>query len=221
VARVQQTRALQTREAILRAAAEVFDQHGYAGSGIGRIIERAGITSGALYFHFKGKQELALAVMRAQPDAMRIELASTGLQRVVDITLLWSHTLQADPFLRAGVRLTSEQASIGVRDPTPYTVWVDILAECLRDADRAGELAEGVDLLGAADFLVAACTGMQEFAMVVCDRKDLPQRVVRMWRLLLPSIAAPAVRDRVELSVERAWQLYTRRLDTQDGEPQQ
>lgn len=213
----QQIRAVHTREAILRAAAEVFDEYGYAAAGIGKIIERAGVTSGALYFHFDGKQELAIAVMCAQPDAVGIELDSAGLQRAVDISLLWSLALQNDPFLRAGVRLTGEQAVIGVLDPTPYTQWVDILAECLREAVASGEALENVDPPQVAEFLVAACTGMQEFAMAVSGRKDLSERVVHMWRLLLPGLAAPGVFGGIRLSVQRARDLYQERADIMEG----
>jgi AcrR family transcriptional regulator len=48
----KQERAVQTRESLLRAAAEVFDEYGYSGASINRILKRAGLTAGALYFHF-------------------------------------------------------------------------------------------------------------------------------------------------------------------------
>src|SRR5207302_255854 len=202
-----------TRQAILRAAAEVFDEYGYAGSGIQRIIERAGVTSGALYFHFKkGKQQLALEVMRAQPETFsNMDLESDGLQRVVDLTLMWSFALQEDYFLRAGVRLTGEQATIGVRDPTPYTVWTDIIEQTLDSAMEAGELCRSVEPTQIAEFLVGACTGIQEYSLAATNRADLPQRTVNMWRLLLPGVAAPGAAEHIEFDIARARRLYGRR----------
>lgn len=213
MARPQQARAAHTKAAILRAAAEVFDEYGYAGSGIQKIIERAGVTSGALYFHFKrGKQQLALEVMRAQPDTFsNIDLESDGLQRVVDLTLLWSYALQEDYFLRAGVRLTGEQATIGVRDPTPYTVWTEIIEQTLEAALAAGELSDDAEPTQIAEFLVGACTGIQEYSLAASNRKDLPERTVNMWRLLLPGIAAPGAAVNITFDTKRGQQLHLRR----------
>ena len=52
---------VQTRQAILDAAAAEFSIHGYAGTGIGAIISRAGLTKGALFHHFPDKRSLAMA----------------------------------------------------------------------------------------------------------------------------------------------------------------
>lgn len=60
-----------------------------------------------------------------------------------------------------------------------------------------------------AEFVVGACTGMQEYAQVVCARSDLPRRTVNMWRLLLPGIATAGAAERLEASQERATALWT------------
>lgn len=52
------------REAILRAATEVFLESGYAGASIDAVIERAGGSKRAVYSHFGGKQELFAAIVR-------------------------------------------------------------------------------------------------------------------------------------------------------------
>lgn len=205
----KQERAVQTREQLLRAAAEVFDEYGYAGAGINKILRRAGVTAGALYFHFKNKQDLALEVMHAQRNTIEPHVPSTGLQRLVDITLIWSHSLQADPLLRAGVRLTAEQASFGMRDASPYAVWARSFEECLEVARRAGELREHVQLADLAEFVVGACTGMQEYAQVVSGRADLPRRTVNMWSALLPGVATGETLASIENSQEHAMSLWT------------
>ncbi|GHF27699.1 MULTISPECIES: ScbR family autoregulator-binding transcription factor [Streptomyces] len=199
--RPKQERAVQTREAILRAAAEVFDEYGYAGASVNRILERAGTTAGAMYFHFKSKEGLARAVMGAQPQTIVPLLDSQGLQRLVDITMIWSFQLQRDPLLRAGVRLATEQS--GLQDATSYVEWAQIMADCLVVASDKGELQAGVDPQETAEFVVEACTGMQIYSSVTTGRQDLPERVVRMWHLLLPGIAVPAVVARTEVSPSR------------------
>ncbi|MER7106033.1 TetR family transcriptional regulator, partial [Streptomyces humidus] len=48
----RQERGVQTRRQLLRAAAEVFDESGFAGASIKDILQQAELTAGALYFHF-------------------------------------------------------------------------------------------------------------------------------------------------------------------------
>lgn len=49
-----------TRRAILEAAGEEFARNGLAGSGLGAIVARAGLTKGALFHHFPDKRSLVL-----------------------------------------------------------------------------------------------------------------------------------------------------------------
>jgi AcrR family transcriptional regulator/protein-L-isoaspartate O-methyltransferase len=60
--RTQPERRAATRGALVAAARELFAERGYAGVGTEEIVQRAGVTRGALYHHFSGKQELFHAV---------------------------------------------------------------------------------------------------------------------------------------------------------------
>ncbi|MFD4172411.1 MULTISPECIES: ScbR family autoregulator-binding transcription factor [Streptomyces] len=201
---LKQERAEQTRRALLLAAAEVFDEFGYAGASITRILKRAGVTAGALYFHFGSKEDLAKAVMNSQPDTLVPLLAASGLQRLIDLTLVWSWQLQRDPLLRAGVRLTNEQASIGDSlNADPYEKFRGIMTSCLHEAREDGELQPGIEPTVVAEFVIAACTGMQMYSNVVSGRRDLPERTQQMWNLLLPGIAVPSVITRAEATPAR------------------
>ncbi|MFF8500231.1 ScbR family autoregulator-binding transcription factor [Streptomyces anulatus] len=201
---LKQERAEQTRRALLLAAAEVFDEFGYAGASITRILKRAGVTAGALYFHFGSKEDLAKAVMNSQPDTLVPLLAAGGLQRLIDLTLVWSWQLQRDPLLRAGVRLTNEQASIGDSlNADPYEKFRGIMTSCLHEAREEGELQPGIEPTVVAEFVIAACTGMQMYSNVVSGRRDLPERTQQMWNLLLPGIAVPSVITRAEATPAR------------------
>ena len=48
----------ETRAAILKSAMEVFLEVGYQEASMRRIAARAGITAGAIYKHFSGKDEI-------------------------------------------------------------------------------------------------------------------------------------------------------------------
>lgn len=61
----QQQRAERTRRRIVAAAAEEFAETGYPSATLHRIARGAGVTMGALTFHFPTKAALAQAVRQA------------------------------------------------------------------------------------------------------------------------------------------------------------
>jgi AcrR family transcriptional regulator len=58
----------QTRAALLEAARELFASEGYAAVALQQVCDRAGVTRGALYHHFAGKDELFCAVCEEVAD---------------------------------------------------------------------------------------------------------------------------------------------------------
>ncbi len=52
------TRALMTRRALIELAAKMFAKQGYVDTSMRDIAQRAGITTGALYGHFRSKADL-------------------------------------------------------------------------------------------------------------------------------------------------------------------
>jgi AcrR family transcriptional regulator len=51
-----------TREALMRAARQLFVEFGYAATSTEEIVQRAGLTRGALYHQFRDKEDLFRAV---------------------------------------------------------------------------------------------------------------------------------------------------------------
>lgn len=62
VARKTKEQARETRQQIIDAARLVFHQLGVSHSSLDRVAQVAGLTRGAIYWHFKDKAELFLAV---------------------------------------------------------------------------------------------------------------------------------------------------------------
>jgi AcrR family transcriptional regulator len=71
----------ETRERLLDAAATLFAEHGFSGTSVAAIAKRAGVTTGAIYSNFAGKDDLFTAVverhMKHQAETYR-ELYSEG-----------------------------------------------------------------------------------------------------------------------------------------------
>jgi TetR/AcrR family transcriptional repressor of nem operon len=59
-------KARATRMRILSAATELFYLNGYHATGLDKVIRLAGVTKGNFYYHFKSKEELAVATLEWQ-----------------------------------------------------------------------------------------------------------------------------------------------------------
>ena len=77
---VTQARAHATRESIVRGAGQVFSDASYSSAKLGDVIAAAGVTQGALYFHFDSKRDLALEVIRRQ-HAASVDAATEQMKK--------------------------------------------------------------------------------------------------------------------------------------------
>ena len=53
-----------TRQKLIKTARDLFKRKGFNNTSIGDILQATGVNRGNLYFHFKGKDDLAIAVLR-------------------------------------------------------------------------------------------------------------------------------------------------------------
>jgi TetR/AcrR family acrAB operon transcriptional repressor len=74
VARKTQAETQATRTALLRAALRVFSRDGYAAARLEDVAQEAGVTRGAIYWHFPSKADLYAAL---------VEDATTRLDEVI------------------------------------------------------------------------------------------------------------------------------------------
>jgi len=59
--KISKEKAAENRDALVRAASRLICERGFDGVGVAEISMAAGLTHGALYAHFRSKEELALA----------------------------------------------------------------------------------------------------------------------------------------------------------------
>jgi TetR/AcrR family transcriptional repressor of nem operon len=65
----KQIQGEQTRQRIIEEAAKLFVRKGFHGTSIADLAQAAGLTKGALYHHFDGKDDLFYAVVEMVRDA--------------------------------------------------------------------------------------------------------------------------------------------------------
>jgi AcrR family transcriptional regulator len=95
---------LQTRAALVAAARDVFGEQGFAGTNTEEIVAQAGVSKGALYHHFTGKEDLFRAVFEQVQLEVSDQVAAVFLERdawdaLVAGCVLWIDAHQ-DPAVR-------------------------------------------------------------------------------------------------------------------------
>ncbi|MFJ5549831.1 ScbR family autoregulator-binding transcription factor [Streptomyces sp. NPDC093225] len=198
----EQVRAIRTRRAILTAAAKVFEERGYRAATIAEILAAAGVTKGALYFHFQSKEDLAQGVLAEQDQRLLVPERQSKVQEMVDIVMLHAYRLQTDPLVRAGVRLSMDQQP-GLDRSGPFLRWSEVGHALLTQAQAQGELLPHVVPTETSDVVVGAFAGIQSMSQAINDYQDLTRRVAALLRHLMPSFVVPSVLASLDLTESR------------------
>ncbi|MFE3290216.1 ScbR family autoregulator-binding transcription factor [Rhodococcus sp. NPDC059234] len=207
---VKQERAIATRQQIIKAAAERFDETGYERASLAEIVDLSRVTKGALYFHFKSKDDLAAVVIEEQHA---ISMTAVGrirqteapaLEQLVMLCYEMGREIVEDPIVRAGIRLTIEM-SADVGPPQPYVDWIDGVDSVFRSAIEEGDVLDTVDPAELARYFVSAFTGVQLVSNVLTQRDDLEARLDQMLTFILSAIVTPRRRHKIDRYRHARW----------------
>ncbi|MDQ2839070.1 MAG: TetR/AcrR family transcriptional regulator [Actinomycetota bacterium] len=160
------------------------------------IVDAAGVTKGAVYFHFPSKEALAVAIVEEQfaqwPDmvASIVEHSPDALVSVVALTYEVGARFRDDVLITAGVRLSFERSLVNAAMPTPFVGWISALQGMFAKARRDGLLLPGVMPAATARALVGGFFGVQHVSEMLTGRADLEARLDEFWKLFLVGIAA-------------------------------
>lgn len=193
----RQVRSEATRRKIIDAAIEVFGEVGYASAARAAIIERAGMTKGALYHHFDSMDSLASAIIEegsgAVLDTFRAmcESSSPGLENMIHGMFAAAEVLASDKVARVAEQLTFALGEFNESASRVYADWLESMAAQASRASAEGDLKEGLDPGVVSESLVGAMLGTRLLVGATADG-DLIGRLRRMWELLLPAVVADA-----------------------------
>ncbi|OGI38843.1 MAG: TetR family transcriptional regulator [Candidatus Muproteobacteria bacterium RBG_16_62_13] len=184
-----------TREKILDAAYQEIHRHGFQAASLSIILDRTGLTKGALYHHFPNKNDLGFAVIE--------EVIREGLEAMTFTPLRESEDPVAT--LRELIRRKAEKANVEnvslgcplnnlMQEMSPLDAdfkkrlhallktWQDTVGDALRRAQKQGQVRADVDCRAAALFIVSAyegCIGtaknlqsVKEFRMCMAELED-------------------------------------------------
>ncbi|MEU6774133.1 ScbR family autoregulator-binding transcription factor [Streptomyces sp. NPDC046759] len=189
---LKQERAVRTRGQVLDAAAEAFATKGFPAVTVQDVAELAGVTKGAVYFHFANKEALAQAVAEEFYHLLGVigqEVEEAGLpplEAVAELLVRTAVAFRDDTMVQAGARLQIERSLIGAEMPMPYLGYTESLTVWLRQARQQAQLPALTSPESTARVLVSAFFGAQHISWVLNDRKDIADRVQEILTAVLP-----------------------------------
>ena len=182
-----------TRDKILDAAFQEIHKHGFQAASLSNILDRTGLTKGALYHHFPDKDRLGHAVIE--------EVVYEGLDAMVFTPLRESddplETLR-EIIRRKAEKATPETVRLGcplnnlMQEMSPLdaqfkrrlndllVAWQQAVQDALRRAQKEGRLRKDVDAHAAALFIVSAWEG--------CEGVSKNLQSVQEYRLCLKQL---------------------------------
>jgi TetR/AcrR family transcriptional repressor of nem operon len=163
-----------TRQKVLDAAFAEFYRHGFQGGSLNRIVESAGVTKGALFHHFAGKQELGYAVVDEVVEPLLMRRWLGGLQGAPDPVAVMQdaflryaredvdsgHFVDGCPLNNLAQEMSPLDEGFRGRIDALYDRWRTAFASALVEGMETGAVRADAQPQGAAALLVASQMGI-------------------------------------------------------------
>ncbi|MCV7332811.1 TetR/AcrR family transcriptional regulator [Mycobacterium cookii] len=185
-----------TREHILRAAAHQFAQRPYYAVGLDDILSDAQLTKGAMYFHFRSKHALALAIVDEQTAKSASQIKDllarklSGLESLIDVTYLVAIDDITQDVTRAAFNLLESVGRTEKLQERLLGGWIELLGEIAERGIREGDIVEHGDPQDIGRLLVSIYMGMRQ-ASTLDDPVVLLSDFEKAFSTVLRAIVQP------------------------------
>jgi TetR/AcrR family transcriptional repressor of nem operon len=190
------TRADSTRQQILRAAARQFARLPYHQVGLDDVLAEAELTKGAMYFHFRSKHALALAIIEDQitrSDASITELLArklSGLETLIDFSYQLAVRDISEDISRAALHLVESIGRVEGLQTKLHHRWIDNLTVAVQRGIGEGDVISDTDAHDVGRLLASAYMGLRQTSDL-----DEPGPFLtdfeKLWALMLPGFVRP------------------------------
>ncbi|RLK50364.1 TetR family transcriptional regulator [Alkalispirillum mobile] len=197
--------AERTRHQLLDAAEAVFLDRGVANTSLAAIAEAAGMTRGAIYWHFRDKTDLynqmvrrvklPLEAMRAAYDG---ELDGDPVAVLEELCLAAIRHLLNDDHARRVYTIVlhrRERRPGEPREPAEQQNREEaeaVFLSCFQSAEQQGRLQPGLTPERALDALIAFMTGLLYLWLQDPDRLDMQREAECLVRVCLRGLVKPS-----------------------------
>lgn len=188
-----------TREKILRKSGVLFNTQGYKATSISEITDATGFTKGAIYRHFKSKEELEketllhLSSLMFEKLRSYIQDAKTAPEKLMAIFTYFESYI-SNPGVKGGCPLMN--AAIEADDAHPslrkgalrvLNILRDSVVTILEKGIKYNQLKKDIDLEYYASVIIASLEGAIMMSKLRGDNDDI-RRVVKHLKLQIKEI---------------------------------
>lgn len=201
MARRTKEEAQATRSHILDTAERVFEERGVSGTSLNEIAKAAGLTRGAIYWHFQNKADLFNAMMERatlpleQTDVAGFKDPDTTPAQVCAGFVDVLHRVVRDPQLRRvfdiathKVEYVGEMDAVRLRHLEWRNECIADIERVLKRAKRSGTLPAAVAPRSAALGLLALFDGLLMSWMLERGSFDLPRAGTQAFEIYLAGL---------------------------------
>ena len=210
MARKTKEEALETRNRLLDAAEDVFYRDGYARTSLDAVAEAAGLTRGAVYWHFKNKSDIFNAMcdrvrlpMEELADADQPGEQANPLDHLRKVCVFFLKECEHNPHLRkvmdilfCKTEFVDPSDLMYVRQHEAFFRGRERITRTLSLAVEGRHLPQDMDLRFAAIVFQASIEGTLLSWLIAADQFSIAQeaeRLVDTWIATLRS--APGLRS--------------------------
>lgn len=172
--RKTKTEALKTKEHLMLAALETFYRKGIARTSLNEITQAAGVTRGALYWHFKNKEDLFDALFQRICDDIENCIAQDAANAEGGSWTVFRHTLlhfferlqsndihyKFHNILFLKCEHTEQNAAVIAIARKHQTIWREKITAVLTEAVENQDLADDLDKETAVIFIKSTLDGL-------------------------------------------------------------
>jgi TetR/AcrR family transcriptional repressor of nem operon len=157
-----------TRDQILRAAAHQFAQRPYYAVGLDDILAEAELTKGAMYFHFRSKHALALAIVDEQTERSAESVKNllarklSGLESLIDVSYLIAVGDITHDVTRASFNLLESVGRTEKLQARLLGGWIQLMCEIAQRGIAEGDIVDQADPEDVGRLLVSIYVGMRQ-----------------------------------------------------------
>jgi TetR/AcrR family transcriptional repressor of nem operon len=188
------------REHVVAVASDLFLRRGIANTSMDDVVHESGVSKSNIYYHFKSKDELLVAVVAHRIDVFEHDIVEPVMRdhstTVMDALKAFVQNVTAElagrdcvggcPFITLATQAAGTNQAVQERIARFFADQTDRLAKMIAYAALRGEIRSDVEPAKAAGLLISAIEGSLFLAEVTHDSDLLQQRALLLLDLLRP-----------------------------------
>ena len=154
------SKAQETKANIIRKAAELFNQKGYAGSSISDIMQATGLKKGGIYNHFQSKEELA-----SQKIWSAVKTQSNAIDRLHAMVSIYLDYIDKPPIaggcpiLNTAIESDDTDSRLRARALAAINSWHNLIVRIIQKGIQKGEVRSNIEPDTVATIIISSLEG--------------------------------------------------------------